>query len=126
MLDDGRPLFLQIKEGIEADIVAGVLLPHQQIPSNSQLVSFYQINPVTVLKGVSLLADEGTVYKKRGLGMFVSPDAPELLRSRYQGSFARDYIEPLVRQAKTLGFDLPGLQAHVADAWSVGQKEETP
>jgi len=117
-LDDGRPIFLQIKEGIEADIVSGLLLPEQQIPSNSQLVSFYQINPVTVLKGVNLLADEGIVYKKRGLGMFVSADAPELLRKKYQAAFVHDYLEPLVRQAQTLGFELSAVQERVADVWS--------
>jgi DNA-binding transcriptional regulator YhcF (GntR family) len=102
-LDNDRPIFLQIKEAIEDDILAGLLMPNNQIPSNSQLVSFFSVNPVTVHRGVSLLLEEGIVYKKRGLGMFVSPNAPALLRSRGRANFEQDFIVPLMRQANLLG-----------------------
>ena len=102
-LNNDRPLFLQIREVIEDDILTGALRPDDQIPSNSQLVGFYGINPVTVHKGVSLLLDEGIIYKKRGLGMFVSADAPDRIRRKYQGSFKRYYVEPFVQRAALLG-----------------------
>src|SRR5690554_6052727 len=95
VLDSNRPIYLQIKEIIEEDILNGRLLPEEQIPSNSQLVSHYNINPVTVLKGINLLVDEGIIYKKRGLGMFVSPDAPEKLKKRFSKSFFQEQIEPM-------------------------------
>jgi DNA-binding transcriptional regulator YhcF (GntR family) len=112
-LDTDRPIFLQIKEAIEGDILAGLLMPDDQIPSNSQLVSFFSVNPVTVHRGVSLLLEEGIVYKKRGLGMFVSPDAPALLRTRERGNFERDFIVPLTRQAALLGIDRDVLHARI-------------
>ena len=108
-LDNDRPLFLQIKEAIEDDILLGELKPDEQIPSNSQLVSFYGINPVTVHKGVTLLLEEGIIYKKRGLGMYVSPEAPKLLRRRSLEAFGQDFIEPLVRQAQILGLEQQAL-----------------
>jgi DNA-binding transcriptional regulator YhcF (GntR family) len=110
-LDTDRPIFLQIKEAIEGDILAGLLTPDDQIPSNSQLVSFFSVNPVTVHRGVSLLLDEGIVYKKRGLGMFVSPDAPALLRKRERGNFEQDFVVPLTRQATLLGISRDVLHA---------------
>jgi len=116
-LDNDRPLFLQIKEAIEDDILAGALLPDEQIPSNSTLVSFYQINPVTVHKGVALLADEGTVYKKRGLGMFVSPDAPARLRRQRQGGFKQEYVKPAVTQAQILGVQRTELHNMIDETW---------
>ncbi|MDR0514355.1 MAG: GntR family transcriptional regulator [Coriobacteriaceae bacterium] len=116
-LDNDRPLFLQIKEAIEGDILSGLLVPDDQIPSNSQLVSFFGINPVTVHKGVSLLLDEGIVYKKRGLGMFVSQKAPELLRKKRQAGFQKDYIEPLVFEAKNLALRSEDIHALIEEVW---------
>jgi DNA-binding transcriptional regulator YhcF (GntR family) len=121
-LDNERPIFLQIKEGIEADILSGALKPDEQIPSNSQLVSFYQINPVTVLKGVNLLADEDIIYKKRGVGMFVSPEAPALLLKKYRAAFERQHLQPLIQTAKPLGINRDQLREMIDAAWDSGEK----
>jgi DNA-binding transcriptional regulator YhcF (GntR family) len=121
-LDENRPIYLQIKESIEEDILNGRLKPDAQIPSNSQLVSFYSVNPLTVLKGVNLLADEGVVYKKRGLGMFVSRDAPEILRKRFRAGFEREQIRPLVAMAKPLGVSLADVHGMIDKIW----EEDTP
>ena len=116
-LDISRPLFLQVKEAIENDILAGLLKVDEQIPSNSKLVSFFELNPVTVHKGVSLLLDEGIIYKKRGLGMFVEPKAPGLLRKKRQQGFAQEYIKPLVNQAKILGMTSQQIGKLIEDNW---------
>ena len=122
-LDSNRPIYLQIKETIEEDILNGRLAPEEQIPSNSQLVSHYNINPVTVLKGINLLVDEGIVYKKRGLGMYVSPDAPEKLKRRFSKAFFQEQIEPLAALAKPLGFSLPEIHEMINSAWK-GEKND--
>jgi DNA-binding transcriptional regulator YhcF (GntR family) len=116
-LDNDRPIFLQIKEAIADDILAGLLAPDEQIPSNSQLVSFFGVNPVTVHRGVSLLLEDGIIYKKRGLGMFVSPQAPDLLRRQRRESFAQDFIAPLVQQAQLLGIDRDKLHDAIDKNW---------
>jgi DNA-binding transcriptional regulator YhcF (GntR family) len=116
-LDNNRPLFLQVKEAIEDDILIGRLLPDEQIPSNSQLVEFFGLNPVTVHKSVSQLAEEGIVYKRRGLGMFVEPEAPKLLRARRQGRFGQEYVGPVVERAKILGMSSEQLRSLIEDAW---------
>ncbi len=116
-LDNNRPIYLQIKESIEEDILNGRLAPDEQIPSNSQLVSFYNINPVTVLKGINLLVDEGILYKKRGLGMYVSSDAPEKLKKRFSQAFFHEQIEPLTALAKPLGFSKTELHDMIDRAW---------
>jgi DNA-binding transcriptional regulator YhcF (GntR family) len=115
--DDKSPIFLQIKESIEEDILNGHLKPDEQIPSVRQLVSFYSVNPVTVLKGVNLLADERVVYQKRGVGMFVSPDAPERLRQKFRENFIQDHVEPLVRLAVPLGISLEELRDMISRKW---------
>jgi DNA-binding transcriptional regulator YhcF (GntR family) len=124
-LDTDRPIFLQIKEGIETDILNGVLKPDEQIPSTSQLVSLYQINPVTVLKGVNLLTDEGLLYKKRGVGMFVSPDAPEILQKRFHGGFAKEQLRPMIQLAIPLGITREELHELIDQIWTDTDSEDT-
>lgn len=116
-LDSHRPIYIQIKEGIEEDILSGKLATDEQIPSINQIVNFYSINPVTVLKGINLLVDEGTIYKKRGIGMYVSPGASERLKKQYSQAFFDEYIEPLTRQAKPLGFNLSEVFEMIERSW---------
>lgn len=115
--DSNRPIYLQIKETIENDILNGKLAPDDQIPSNSQLVSHYNINPVTVMKGINLLVDEGIIYKKRGLGMYVSNDAPKKLRQRFSQSFYDEHVVPLVALAKPLRLTKQDIQDMLERAW---------
>lgn len=122
-LDSHRPIYLQIKEGIEEDIVNGELVADEQIPSVNQMVNFYNINPVTVLKGINLLVDEGTIYKKRGIGMYVSPGASDKLKKRYLKAFFNDHIKPLTQQAKPLGFTLPEVYEMIERSWR-GDKDD--
>ncbi|MDQ0079398.1 GntR family transcriptional regulator [Arthrobacter oryzae] len=103
MLDDSRPIFIQIAELIEGDIVAGTLLEEAQAPSTNELAAFYRINPATAAKGINKLVDEGILYKKRGIGMFVATGARTRLLERRREEFYQDYIQPLTREAAKLG-----------------------
>ena len=69
------PIFMQIAEQIESAILSGALEEGAQAPSTTEISVRYKINPATALKGVTKLADDGVLYKKRGLGMFVSDGA---------------------------------------------------
>lgn len=59
MMDDSRPIFVQIAEQIEDDIIESRMLEESQVPSTNQFAAFYQINPATAAKGVNLLVDQG-------------------------------------------------------------------
>lgn len=102
-LNDSKPLFLQIKERIEDQIVNNQLRAHDQIPSTTQLVQFYKINHITVSKGINLLVDSGILYKKRGVGMFVAEGAKELLLQERKHSFVSDFLVPMMKEANLLG-----------------------
>jgi DNA-binding transcriptional regulator YhcF (GntR family) len=116
-LSGDRPIYIQIKEYIEGEILSGNIKGDGQIPSTSQLVSYFSINPVTVLKGISLLTDEGILYKKRGLGIFVCPGAQEFLMKKYREVFAADWIQPMVQRAKPLGISLEELHKLTTQVW---------
>ena len=75
MIDEGRPLFVQIAESVEDSIVDGSLGDDDRAPSTNELAAFYRINPATAAKGVNMLVDKGILVKRRGIGMFVAPGA---------------------------------------------------
>src|SRR6195952_2336610 len=104
-MDDSRPIFLQIAEAIENDILAGNLLEETQVPSTNEFAAFYRINPATAGKGVNLLVDDGILYKKRGIGMFVAEGARERLIAKRRDAFRDEYLRPLLAEAAKLGID---------------------
>jgi GntR family transcriptional regulator len=103
--DDGRPLFVQIAEQIEGSIVDGSLPEESQVPSTNELAAFHRINPATAAKGVSQLVADGMLYKRRGIGMFVATGARAQLRERRREEFARQYVAPLLAEARKLGME---------------------
>ncbi|MBV9615794.1 MAG: GntR family transcriptional regulator [Ktedonobacteraceae bacterium] len=103
LIDDSRPIFVQIAERIENDIIAGELPEDTQVPSTNQFASFYQINPATAAKGVNLLVDQGILYKKRGLGMYVVPGARARLLEKRREQFYEQYVVTMMREAEKLG-----------------------
>lgn len=103
LIDDTRPIFTQIAERIENDIISGELPEESQVPSTNQFASFYQINPATAAKGVNLLVDQGILYKKRGLGMYVAPGARAKLLEKRREQFYEQYVVTMIREAEKLG-----------------------
>lgn len=103
MIDEGKPLFVQIAEHVEDSIVDGTLSDDDRAPSTNELAAFYRINPATAAKGVNLLVDKAVLVKRRGVGMFVAPGARDLLLAERRQAFADRYVQPLVLEAHKLG-----------------------
>ena len=76
------PIFVQVQQGLEDEILSGVYREGEQIPSITELAASYKINPATALKGINLLVDAGIVYKRRGIGMFVCDGALQKLKEK--------------------------------------------
>lgn len=103
MLDDGRPIFLQIAQSVEDSIIDGTLGAECQAPSTNELAAFHRINPATAGKGLALLVDKGVLYKRRGIGMFVAPGARAALLADRRTTFAELFVDPLLAEARKLG-----------------------
>lgn len=101
--DSAKPLFVQIRELIEDQIVNDQLKEGDQAPSTNQLVNFYKINHATVSKGITQLVDEGILFKKRGIGMFVAEGAKKTLVKQRKKAFVDNYVTGLIQEAKKLG-----------------------
>ncbi|RII43308.1 GntR family transcriptional regulator [Galactobacter valiniphilus] len=103
MFDESRPIFFQIAEQVEEQVLDGTLPEGARAPSSNELASFHRINPATAAKGLNLLVDAGILHKQRGIGMFVSAGAQEQLRHRRREDFAATYLTPVLAEAARLG-----------------------
>ncbi|WP_431711742.1 GntR family transcriptional regulator [Glutamicibacter uratoxydans] len=116
MINDSKPIFMQIAELIEGDIVSGVLAEESQVPSTNEFAAFYRINPATAAKGVNRLVENGLLYKKRGIGMFVAQGARNQLLAARRQQFHEQFIRPLTAEAAKLGIGVAELVSMIQDS----------
>jgi GntR family transcriptional regulator len=102
-LDADAPLFAQVAERLAAEIADGGLAEGERVPSSNELAAYYRINPATAAKGINVLADEGLLEKRRGIGMFVTSGARLRLLERRRDRFTERYVQPMVAEAGRLG-----------------------
>jgi len=112
-MDESRPIFQQIAEQIENDIISGVLPEETQVPSTNEFAAFHRINPATAGKGVNLLVDAGILYKKRGIGMFVAEGARARLVATRRDQFREQFVAPLLAEASKLGISSADVAAMI-------------
>lgn len=116
-LSDQSLIYLQIARMLEDDILRGVFREEEQVPSTNELARAYHINPATAGKGINLLVGDGILYKRRGIGMFVSPGAEEKVKEKRRAAFYDGYIRPMVREGRSLGLSEEELTEMVRRAW---------
>lgn len=101
-LDDNKPIFLQIKEQLEDSIINDTIKAGERVPSTNEFAAFYKINPATAAKGINELVTEDILYKRRGVGMFVTENAKDILIEKRKQTFYENFILPLKEEAKKL------------------------
>ena len=121
ILNQEKSIYLQIKEMIEQDILRDILLEEERVPSTNELARLYAINPATAAKGINLLVEEGILYKKRGIGMFVAEGSKAAIMKKRKDCFFDDYIRGLLLEAASLGISKKELIEMIAGA---GEQDE--
>ena len=114
-LNDHEPIFIQISKAIEDESLCDSIKVGMQVPSTTELSKFYKINPATVLKGVNILVDKEILFKKRGIGMFVSKGAKEIIKNGRKENFKEVYLKDLISEAKKLGITKKELLDMISD-----------
>ncbi|MDW0108493.1 GntR family transcriptional regulator [Sporosarcina aquimarina] len=104
-VDGDKPIYIQIADWLENAIIDGTLNADEKVYSQYQLAELFTINPATAGKGLTILLEEELVYKKRGLGMFVSPDAQKRLRTKRKEQTLRKLVQDLLLEADLLGIN---------------------
>ncbi len=116
-LAESLPIYVRIVQGIKDAILNGQIKEEQQIASTTYLSKEYKINIATVNKAMNILVDEGLVYKKRGIGMFVKKGALNQLIQERRKVFKERYIVATLIEAKRLNYSESELQELVKEAF---------
>ena len=101
-LDSDRPIFLQIVERIQTDIVPGRYQPGDKLPSVRDLAAEASVNPNTMQKAFAELERTGLVYSRRTSGRFITEDCHMI--EQLKTSLATEKMEEFLAQMRQLGF----------------------
>lgn len=113
--DGMKPIYVQLAEWLETEILSGSLLEDHKVFSQYQLAEMFNINPATAAKGLNLLADEKILYKKRGLGMFVTPNAQQFILEKRKNQIMKNLVQELVTESERLGVSEEELLSMIKD-----------
>lgn len=123
--NDLRPLYLQIAEGIEDDILKGILVEDAECYSQYQISRQFNINPATAAKGINVLVSEGMLYKVRGLGMHISKGAKAVIQKKRKHQFLNETLRTLVLEASKLNISKEDIK-NMIDGINIPEKEDEP
>ena len=100
-LDSSRPIYLQIIERVQMDIITGRYQPGDKLPSVRDLAQEAAVNPNTMQKALSELERSGLIYSQRTSGRFITEDK-ELIHQRKKELAAAE-VSAFVAHMKQLG-----------------------
>ena len=114
-----KPIYIQVAEWTEDEILKGSIKEGDKICSQVELSKAFNINPITAGKGVSLLESRGIVFKKRGLGMFVTENAKSIIYSYRRNEELTMILDDLIMEADKLNVTQAQLIEMVQDRYLV-------
>ncbi len=117
-LDSDRPIFLQIVERIQMDIIAGRYAPGDKLPSVRELAAEAAVNPNTMQKAFQELERTGLVHSQRTSGRFITEDTTMI--ENLKTSFANEKIHEFLTLMQQLGFE----NEQILDMINRNMKEE--
>ena len=123
-LAESLPIYVRIVKGVKDAIVDKKIKEEEQLASTTYLSKEYKINIATVNKAINILVDEGLVYKKRGIGMFIKKGAYSKLIEERRNAFKERYIIATLKEAKALNYTAEELQDLVKEAYEAINNEE--
>lgn len=100
-LDSDRPIFMQIVERIQMDIISGKYHPGGKLPSVRDLAAEASVNPNTMQKAFQELERSGLVYSQRTSGRFITEDGTMI--EQLKTSIASEKITEFLEYMKQLG-----------------------
>ena len=101
-LTSDRPIFMQIIEIIQLEIISGKYRPGDKLPSVRDLASEAAVNPNTMQKALSELERSGLVYSQRTSGRFITEDVKMI--EELKSSLAKEKIHEFLENMQKLGF----------------------
>ena len=112
-LDSSRPIYLQIIERVQMDIITGRYQPGDKLPSVRDLAQEAAVNPNTMQKALSELERSGLIYSQRTSGRFITEDK-ELIH-QMKKELAAAEVSAFVAHMKQLGISPEEIRQLIAE-----------
>ncbi len=112
---NNKAIYLQIVDDICDHIATGKYEVGRRLPSVRELSAVYQVNVNTVMRSVEYLQNKDIAFNKRGIGYFITPDAPEIIREIKKNSFLDNELDYFFRQLYVLGVGPDDLARNYSD-----------
>ena len=108
--DNNTPIYLQLAQQIETDIISGKIESGARLPSVRELAIIFKVNPNTVQKALSELENTKLIFTERTNGKFVTTEKEliENKRSEYAERLNKKFID-----------DMKSIGINTADAISI-------
>jgi len=97
-----KGIFQQIAENLCQQILEGILIPGERVPSVRDLAAEFEVNRNTLLRTYSLLEVEGIIINKRGIGFFVSDKALSIIQKTDRETFFKNELPEFIQKVKAL------------------------
>ena len=106
IFDNSKAIYVQIADRLCDEILAGKYPEDCRIPSVREYAVLLEVNINTAVKSYDLLATEGRIYNRRGLGYFVTPGARETILETRKKDFMEHQLPELFRNMRLLGINI--------------------
>jgi len=113
---EGIPRYVKIRESLRDQILSGELERGQKLPSEDELAAQYGVSRMTVRQGISELIDDGLLYRRHGVGTFVSFPHIERDHSRLSNFFDNSNIQGIDAKSTILNIEVVPARAKIAQA----------
>lgn len=100
--NSGVPIYKQIAEQFESDILAGIYTQGEYLPSIRGLAKDLKISVITTMKAYELLEQQGLVTAVQGKGYYVNAQDSEMLREQHLRK-VEEALQEAIRAAKRAG-----------------------
>jgi DNA-binding transcriptional regulator YhcF (GntR family) len=107
---DNEAIYLQIAAFVSENILLGKWPAEQKIPSVRDLAVELEVNPNTVMRSYEFLQNQGVIYNKRGLGLFVAPDGYDKIKAYRKERFIQQELPGIFRNIYLLDIKLEDMQ----------------
>jgi len=118
--DESTPIYLQIKKEIENAIINKSIEEEKAIDSIRIMAKQYRLNPQTISNAISELLNEGILFKKRGIGMFVEKGAQKKLKAKTYEEFVETDLQNMVTKSRSLGISKKELLNLIENSYDKG------
>lgn len=106
---ENEAIYLQIAAFVSDNILLGKWPAEQKIPSVRDLAIELEVNPNTVMRSYEFLQNQGVIYNKRGLGLFVAPDGYDKIKDYRKERFIQQDMADFFRKIYLLDISLDDL-----------------